>query len=72
MNRQPITGPSAWHGDSMKDSSSWVHVLTARELSELDAALAGLIRGDRAPAPQPPSRSSLRTTASPVLSPTLV
>ena len=51
MNRQPITGPSAWHGDSMKNSSSWVHALTARELSELDAALAGLTRGERAPAP---------------------
>ena len=42
MNRQPIAGPSAWHGENMKDSSRWVQALTAPELSELDAALAGL------------------------------
>jgi len=41
MQRQPLPGPWAWHGDDLKSDKSWVHPLCARELEELDAALAG-------------------------------
>ena len=51
MNRQCLTGPWAWHGDNLKGSDSWVHPLNADELSELDAALAGLSARDGAPGP---------------------
>jgi hypothetical protein len=51
MNRQPLTGPWAWHGDDLKRSDSWVHPLDARELSELDAALAGLLARGGPPGP---------------------
>ncbi len=42
MNRQPLPGPWAWHGDDLKSSQSWVHALAPEELSELHAAVAGL------------------------------
>ena len=51
MNRRPLTGPWAWHGDSLKSSDSWVHALTPVELSELDAALAGLSARGGPPGP---------------------
>lgn len=51
MNRQPLTGPWAWNGDDLKRSDSWVHALTPGELSELDAALAGLRPRDAFPGP---------------------
>ncbi len=51
MTRQPLPGPWAWHGDSLKSSESWVHALTPCELSELDAALAGLSPRDSCPGP---------------------
>jgi hypothetical protein len=51
MNRQPLPGPWAWHGDSLTSSESWVHALTPGELSELDAALAGLSPRDGPPGP---------------------
>jgi len=51
MNRQPLSGPWAWHGDSLKSSDAWVHALTPAESSELDAALAGLASRDHSPGP---------------------
>jgi len=51
MNRQPLTGPWAWHGDSLEDSGAWVHRLTRSELSEIDAALAGVQQRGAAPGP---------------------
>jgi hypothetical protein len=51
MNRQPLPGPWAWHGDDLKSSNSWVHALTEGELSELHAALAGLFSRQQAPRP---------------------
>ena len=51
MNRQPLPGPWAWHGNSLKGSEAWVHALTSRELSELDAAVAGLAPRDGPPRP---------------------
>jgi hypothetical protein len=37
--RTPITDPSAWHGPDFANNESWIDVLTADELAELDAAL---------------------------------
>ncbi len=51
MNRQPLPGPWAWHGDSLASSESWVHALTHCELSELDVALDGLSPRDGCPGP---------------------
>ena len=51
MKRQPLTGPWAWHGDSLEDSDAWVHPLTRSELSEIDAALAGVQQRGAAPGP---------------------
>lgn len=51
MKRQPLRGPWAWHGDSLRSSESWVHPLTPGELSELDAALAGLSARDQVGVP---------------------
>ena len=35
----PITGPAAWRGADLKDTTDWVHHLSAIERNELDAAL---------------------------------
>jgi hypothetical protein len=43
-------GPWAWHGDSL-ERAAWVHPLTADEISELDAALAGVQQRVAAPGP---------------------
>ena len=37
--RKPVTDPSAWHGPDFADDESWIEVLTAKELAELDVAL---------------------------------
>jgi len=64
MNRQSLTGPWAWHGDHLKSSDSWVHPLNARELSELDSALAGLSVEDSRPCPIDKSDFPLPTLGS--------
>jgi hypothetical protein len=52
MNRQPLPGPWAWHGDDLKSSKSWVHALGNDERAELDDAVAGLTAvGTHAPQP---------------------
>jgi hypothetical protein len=51
MKRQALTGPWAWHGDSLENDQSWVHRLAPGELSELDAALANVIHRDAVPGP---------------------
>ena len=51
MKRQPLPGPWAWRGDALESNRSWVHALAPQELSELDAALAGLPLRGRAPSP---------------------
>ena len=40
MKRQPLPGPWAWHGDTLKRSDAWVHPLSSRELAEIDAAVS--------------------------------
>lgn len=56
MNRQPLAGASAWHGDELKSSRSWVYALSGDECTELDAAVArlGIMAGE---APRPIDRS---------------
>ena len=61
MNRQPLPGPWAWHGSSLTSSESWVHALTPRELSELDAALDGLCPRGGSPRPVDKSEFPLPT-----------
>ena len=51
MNRQPLPGPWSWHGDDLKNDPSWVHALSGRELSELDAALSARLARGGAPCP---------------------
>ena len=51
MKRQPLPGPWAWHGDTLKRSDAWVHPLSSRELAEIDTALAGLPPRDGPPGP---------------------
>lgn len=38
----PITGPAAWTGAEIKDSTEWSHRLSADEIAVLDSALAAL------------------------------
>src|SRR5215212_3108676 len=39
-HRSPLTGPSAWTGDEIKNSTRWIRDLPASAVAELDAALA--------------------------------
>jgi hypothetical protein len=39
----PISGPSAWYGKDMENSTAWIYTLSESELSELDDAL-GMVR----------------------------
>lgn len=42
---KPVEGPSVWYGQDYKDKESeWVHNLTAEEVAEIEAAIAG-VRG---------------------------
>ena len=40
----PVTGPSAWRGDEMRERNDWVHVLSAEQQAELEVATAS-VRG---------------------------
>lgn len=40
--RTPLTGPSVWLGQDIKNSSRWIRDLTPDAIDELDAALKGL------------------------------
>ncbi|MBL0900196.1 MAG: TauD/TfdA family dioxygenase [Reyranella sp.] len=40
--RTPLSGPSVWTGDEIKNSSRWIRDLTPEQLDELDAAVKGL------------------------------
>ena len=42
MPEGPISGPAAWYGNAMEASTSWIHVLTSAELSELHFALSSV------------------------------
>lgn len=37
---EPITGPSAWYGAELAQSTSWIETLAAGEIAEIDAAIA--------------------------------
>ena len=39
-HRSPLTGPSVWTGDEIKNSKRWIRDLPASAVAELDAALA--------------------------------
>jgi hypothetical protein len=39
MTRTPLTGPSIWHGNDIKDSNRWIRDLPRDAVAELDAAL---------------------------------
>jgi len=39
-NRTPLTGPSVWKGDEIKNSRRWIRDLTPKHVEALDAALA--------------------------------
>jgi len=44
---RPIDGPAAWFGrDMARQAERWMHVLTAAELDDLDAAVAGFAARD--------------------------
>lgn len=46
----PVTGPAAWRGRDIVDDTSWIHVLSADAIEEIDAALGQLrSRGLRFP-----------------------
>jgi len=51
MQRQPLAGPWAWHGDDLKGSASWRHALSRADIEELDAALANVCARDEPPRP---------------------
>ena len=36
----PVTGPSAWYGAELAQSTSWIETLAASEIAEIDAAIA--------------------------------
>jgi len=36
----PITGPSAWRGEDLRQTEAWIHTFTPSELSELHRAVA--------------------------------
>jgi hypothetical protein len=37
---EPVTGPSAWYGAELAQSTSWIEPLAEREIAEIDAAIA--------------------------------
>ena len=37
--RTPLTGPSVWKGDDIKNSSRWIRDLAPSHIDALDAAL---------------------------------
>lgn len=45
MSDQPgvsVSGPAVWKGADFRDDDSWIYVLSGEEISEIEAALAGL------------------------------
>ena len=38
----PITGPAAWHGRDLAQSTDWIRPISAAAVAELDAALAAV------------------------------
>jgi len=45
MPQKTIEGPAAWRGADIKDADDLAHRLTDGEIAELDAAVAGIVRG---------------------------
>lgn len=39
---EPVTGPSVWRGEQLRQEQSWIHHFTAREIGEVEAALRGV------------------------------
>ncbi len=39
---QPVVDPAAWHGEQLEQDDSWRFELTAQEIAEIDAAVAGV------------------------------
>jgi len=37
---EPVTGPSAWYGAELAQSTSWIETLSDKDIAEIDAAIA--------------------------------
>ena len=41
VRREPLSGPQIWHGKDLAASQAWIHTLSAADVAEIRAALAG-------------------------------
>jgi hypothetical protein len=42
ITARPITGPAAWRGSDLAQSTDWIRPISAAAIAELDAALSGV------------------------------
>ena len=41
MHYEPVSGPGAWYGRDLAPRDDWIHVFSAAQIREIEAAVAG-------------------------------